>query len=922
MRRVFLWAGGLFLLLLCGLLVVVLVIDLGRFKNPMLAAASEVLGRSVSMDGELSVRIGKRVLVEAEGLRLASVDWAEAENLLEIDRLSLDLDTLSLLSDEIVVHSVALSGLRASLEESEEGADNYTLPFFEEPSEAATPGVRLVHLEARDIEVSYTTPALPQSLLLAVARLDLVQEASDLVLELLGSLNGEALAAQGTIGSMDDLLAATNVDFELDGNLGEVQFTALGTVDDLTEPRRPQLRADLTGPDARYLLGLLGLEPITSGPLRFEVEVQPGADKVTLAAAGEFGEFQLRADASTTDLQRLPEAELSADAAGPSLANLGTFLGLPDVPEEPFDLAVRAALVSEHLQVETLQFAAGDAVVDLEADLPAFPSLAGGTAKLAVNGPHIGHFTRLLGLPGRMSGPFSIDGTLVQGEVEGDLQLSLEAEALRGTVQATVSNQADLTGTNFSAGVEGADASLLAAALDLQGIPKQPFAVSLEAGMEAEALRIDRSTIRFGRDQLSITGVVGRDPLSAQTQLRVSSALSDLAGTLADFGLEAPETLPTNALTLTFDVSRVEAATKIIGQLGADPGLSLAVDGRVGDSFTPGDAGLTFDLAMDEVAALLPADQLFGLSGALDAQGQVFFEDERLRVGDLDVKLGSASFQGAVSTPLDAPFTRVNATIELSVARLSELLPELNEQLALSAEVPPVAVSGLVDWLGDGIETDGLQISLGEAELVVDGALAFPVNEGVQTLEINAGFPSLRELDFLSPRPLPEEPLALAVVLTGAPQWIEVVINQLDLGKSSLTARAEALLPETEADRPSVSLTLRSPRLDLHPYVGYLAEEPAPEAATTVDDGRVIPDIELPLELLTVADVDVDIDIAEVLVADRTLEDARLRGTLLEGNLDVEDLSLTGPNGTLTAELEVESVPQGADLRVQILGDT
>ncbi|MEM8767015.1 MAG: AsmA family protein, partial [Pseudomonadota bacterium] len=841
------------MLLVTALAAALFLLDLGRFKGPALAFASDLVGRRVSMTGDLSVRIGRSVTLRADGLQIASVDWTTTENLLAVDRLVLEVDTLSLLGDEIVVHNVNIAGLNAELEVTEDGSDNFSLPYFEETSDTPPAKVRLVQFTARDIDVSYVTPALPEPLVIALRELDVEQQASDLVLALTGTLNDEALNAGGSVGALDDLLAATNVSFDLDGNLGEVTFDAIGTIDDLTVPRRPRIRANLSGPEARYLTDLIGLDAVTSGPIQIEVEVAPRTEDAVASIAGDFGEFRLRAEAQSADLQHLAEASLSADASGPSLASVGALFGLPDIPVEPFTLAITAALSGERLHVEELRFAAGDTVADLEADLPAFPSPAGGTARLEMGGPEIGHFGRLLGLPGRLIGPFSIEGTLTQRAVEGDLRLTLEAEGLSARLEATISDQTDLTGTVFSAGVEGADLSVLAAALDLEEIPGLPFAVSLEAELEADALAVRRSSIGFGRDEISLTGLLGRDPKSEQTRLRVTGTIPELDATLRDFGLEVPEDLASNSLTLEFEVSRAPTSTRLNGRPGAEPGLALALDGEIGDSFEPGDTGLTFQLAMADVAALLPVEAAFGLRGALDVNGELLVEKALLRVTDLDVGLGSARFTGAVSTPLDAPFTNASVDLDLFVPAPSELLPELGEQLGLHAAVPPLAAKGSVDWLGDGFAMEDLEVGLGRAQVKIAGALRLPVAEGEQTLTVNAMLPSLGELQFASPRPLPDESLTMMGTVTGTAHELQVNISQLDLGASSLTAEAVAVLPEVEGGKPYLQLALRSPVLDLRPYEGLFSAAPEPEQvepAVSADDGRVIPDLELPLDVL------------------------------------------------------------------------
>ena len=106
-------------------------VDLGRFQGFIVYVASSYLEREVTIDGPLSIQLGRKLTISARDIRVASTDWSAEPDLVTIDEISLVVDTASMLSGMLVIDELQAGGIRAHLAVNEAGEDNYSFAAFE-----------------------------------------------------------------------------------------------------------------------------------------------------------------------------------------------------------------------------------------------------------------------------------------------------------------------------------------------------------------------------------------------------------------------------------------------------------------------------------------------------------------------------------------------------------------------------------------------------------------------------------------------------------------------------------------------------------------------------------------------------------------------------------------------------------------------
>ena len=86
MRRVLWWAGIGLSMLVVGIVVLVAVFDWSWIKGYVARQASEAIGHTVVIEGNLDIDFTWPPLIQAEQVRVANVSWSKEPYMLEIRR--------------------------------------------------------------------------------------------------------------------------------------------------------------------------------------------------------------------------------------------------------------------------------------------------------------------------------------------------------------------------------------------------------------------------------------------------------------------------------------------------------------------------------------------------------------------------------------------------------------------------------------------------------------------------------------------------------------------------------------------------------------------------------------------------------------------------------------------------------------------
>ena len=740
--------GTVAVLAIC--LAVILNLDFGRFQGYLEETVTEALDREFEIEGDLVVEIDlSRIRIVASEVRVAGSDWGAAPDLARIGRLETQVDTLSLLNWPIRIESLNVERIRVDLEQDGAGVGNWEFFGPEEefiPEEdVESPGdLPLIVESARiiDVALAYNNPERPRPLRFTASQLTVDRDEADyLDLNLAALLNETPIVFDARAGQVADLVRYRDVSVELSASLGEIELNGKATIDSLLQPQRPTMQLTVSGPNAEYLTEMLEVQQITSGPLYLTATIAPLGDDMQLNLNGDYGEFTFDVSGQFKNLQELDEVSLRVATSGPDAGAIGRLAGNPDVPPEPFSVVGRLTRAGPILDVEEVAIDIGKTNFVAKAHFPDLPRPTGAEGTLRISGPEFGLFSRLFGLPGRLTGPFTMDIDLTpQPDGSGALKLAASAKDLEFVIAGTVANTPDLSGTKFRVDFRGPDLRTVTDALGLADAPSRPFELGIDLERVANGISLRDGSIVVGNDRARFGGLVGNAPLEADTDLSFEVEGPNLSGTLAAFGIDADE-LPSARYRAGGRVERVEdqfMLHDISAAIGDNLEYELNVAGNVTDS--PDLVGTRMQVlargkslgALTDAAGIAGIPDLpFDVEASLERVDNGFaIENGRARLGQ-----DSVAVRGLVG---EKPLERdTDLRFDIDVADLKKTLAGFGVD---ADALPPgkFVTGGEIRSRGSRFELRGVNASLAGARATISGQLgAMPTLEGTDiTVEV------------------------------------------------------------------------------------------------------------------------------------------------------------------------------------------
>lgn len=731
-----------FAALLAVAVVLLLTVDLGRFKATTEDLVSDMLGREFTIGGEFQVHLGRQIHIVAEDVQLADADWSSSDAFVRVGRLESTIDTWSLFSAPIRVESLRVDDVRVSLRSSESGQDNWSLLPADEadedqPQERLTLPAILVDALISDLVLSYDAPQRPQPLTFTATKIQILQTDADVLqIDLNGDVNETPLAFMASAGVVRNLVDFRDVQFDVSGRLGEIHFDGEAAVDDLLQPRRPTASVNLQGPKAEYLTDILRLQRLTTGPLDLKATIVPVGDKMQLLVNGVFGEFALDASGQFVDLQDLQEADLRIAASGPDSSVIARLLGNDTMPPDPFSIVGNLQRSGKVLTVDGTKVTVGKSQFEIGGRFDNFPDPRGAQMTVHIEGPDFGRFNRLLGLPGKLAGPFTLDAGLMPLDDGGaSINLNAVAQDAKLDITADVSERPDFVGTRAEIKMAGPNLRTMTTVLGLEQAPADPFELQVVLERIAEGASIETGTLVVASDRVSLQGIVGNDPLQADTDVQFDVSVSNLARTLSAFGRNADE-LPQAKLQASGRVERgadsfvLHDVRAVIGDKGE---YRLTLDGQISPEADFVGSKVVVSANGKSLGALTDAA---GVEGMPDLPFELGATVERLLKG-VSIRDGSAhigddhlTLSGLIA---DKPLQ--GDTSITFAARVPDLKASLKRFGTDLAQLPagPFDAAGEIRNQGKYFAVQNVRATLAGAQFDVVGRLGkFPELEGTE----------------------------------------------------------------------------------------------------------------------------------------------------------------------------------------------
>jgi len=316
-----------------ALLVYLAVTDFSRYRGDFTAAISDATGREFKIEGEFNPEVFPLSFV-AEDISLANADWGSDSPLLTIGHISVRIDPASLFSGPLRITEFRLHDVAILLEVNADGEDNWSMateePEFDIDSvDSDTDAILLDFAEVRNIQVTYRVEG-SEDRIATLASLD-VQTSDAGFIDAAGSgqVDGADLNLNASVGPIDNLESANDVEFEFETYLGEIALSVSGNTGNRDTLAGSQMDAVLTSDNVATVFDLLHVESEMSGPLRVESNLSPNDGQALLVINAVAADLSANGEVSFAGEQIAFEATVSPMN---QVGDIFDFAGLPDAP--------------------------------------------------------------------------------------------------------------------------------------------------------------------------------------------------------------------------------------------------------------------------------------------------------------------------------------------------------------------------------------------------------------------------------------------------------------------------------------------------------------------------------------------------------------------------------------------------------------
>jgi hypothetical protein len=890
--------------------------DLGVFKPQVERFITEQTGRRLSIDGDLHVDLARHSSVIAEHVRFQNADWADQADMITVGRIEVRLDLWSLFKGPIVIELIDVDDASISLINPEVGDPNWILPIEEQPSsEELEPGVDFlveqIQVDGAQLLLDSAERTRPLNLQVNSFR---QQHRDDGMLEVRfdALLDDRVVRVGGNLGTWDALLAGEDIQFDVDVILDTFELTGVGHIDDLANPRRPEIRFTATGPDIDDLTRLLGLGEEGDGDIKLSGSLQKDADdQLVLEANGNFGQTEIQSRGTVSDLQDLRNIDFEMLASGPDIGRIFRLFGIHQVREAPFTVRIDAETLGNTFVVHEANVRFGEAQIDVRARMPKFPSVDDAVISLLIEGPDIARFRHVTGLPGAAEGAFSLGFTIDVNE-EGVELLRLDLETALGEVRGNgrLGDPPDFFSSRFDLQLKSDSLERLAGAYGIDGMPDYPIEITGMAEYVEGGLRSIRPlAATVGDVSASVDGFLtfARGVAGSDVAFTLEGPdLADLIGAFIDAtGVPQQAYDLRGHMQARDDGFRFREVSGSIGSSSVDiDGLLTTGRGLGGTRFDFRFAGPDLQEIIDEIGDLEVRQGPYELSGSIRLQPDML----QLRDFELDRDFGD------VRADLDLGLPVSRKWIDFDVrGRGKDVRSVLQGFESFEAYEQPFSLDVRGNLRGDYWRFDKFDTYIGEASILAVGDLAVTDAQATTEFQINLTVPDLASLGTFDGRAFNHQRFSLSAHVDQGDGVLTVDQLVAKLGESDIGGFMQLRngeVPDFEVDVFSDSVVF-APLLEEVEF----EYDPEPE----FDDGRLIPDIPVPFDYMKAINASIDIDIGELQRGPLFMKDIEFDLHLRDGILEIPKAGFKARSGEILATAKFEPVGESGSAMVELV---
>jgi len=317
--------SGVLFVVLAGLVIYLKTLDFNSYIPLIQQEVHKATGRTLSIDGRMDVIVSLHPSLKVQGVHLSNAPGASRAQMMDVERMEVEISLLPLLSGELLVEHVTLIRPDILLEKLADGSDNWT--FNGEATDAAVPTTaeagagssgmlpRVSRLIIKDAKLGFRDAADGKLRSLDVPELELWEGNGSgddrLHLRTHGTFDKLPLKLQGSIDPVHALLDNQPLNVALHAVLPGVDMKMTGSVAKPLDGSGMALDIELDSPGIGSLAKLMKLPPLLAHAMHVKTGLKDDAEGFHLyGLQARLGDNDVAGDVHI----RMPKGRMRVDA--------------------------------------------------------------------------------------------------------------------------------------------------------------------------------------------------------------------------------------------------------------------------------------------------------------------------------------------------------------------------------------------------------------------------------------------------------------------------------------------------------------------------------------------------------------------------------------------------------------------------------
>lgn len=370
--RILKWVVAVVVLLVAGAVIAVLTVDVNRFKPQIVAAVESATGRKLDIAQDMKLSLWP-LGIGVKQVSFANASWGSRPQMATVGEFTAQVDLMALIGGQVKVDSLVLNDVDLLLEKDRQGRANWDFAG-QQPAQKPQPQVQpapqsgggtvipaVQNVSLKNVRLAYRDAQAGSQNNVVLSELTVKQASGGLLaVKMAADVDGKAITADGTLGSLDDLMSGSRPwPVKMAVTLPGAKASVDGSIAQPMQAKGIALKVSVDAPDLSKVAALAGASA-PAVPLTLQADVKdPGPQRYALS--------NIAAKIADSDLSGSGEVNLSG--AKPSVR---------------FDLASKNMDVTQLMPKDSAKPASGAAA---GGGTPAAGGSAGGQKRLFSSDP-------------------------------------------------------------------------------------------------------------------------------------------------------------------------------------------------------------------------------------------------------------------------------------------------------------------------------------------------------------------------------------------------------------------------------------------------------------------------------------------------------------------------------------------------------